>query len=302
MAEVHPRGYNTREDPMKLVIKKAGQPLNELKFASGPIYIGRHAHSQIFLPASAVSRRHAVIYDAQGKWLVEDLDSANKTYLNDQPIHKADLAGGDVIRIADFTIEVTLSQAAPPPVPAAVQMDETLITVRHDLPTVSRQCQAKEGPEIQLPARRFRDFARAASQICAAENLKQLHRTLLDVLAAQFGSHDAWAALRKMPEGPFEQQGGRRMTTEIIKRSDLVMQQHVADACEKHKCILVPQVPREIAEGQIRSAIIAPILHENHCHGALYADNSRDHEHYTMHDLDYLLFIALQTGAAIQKL
>ena len=47
-----------------------------------------------------------MIYVVGGKWVVEDLNSANKTFLNDNVIHKAELNDDDVVRIADFSIEV----------------------------------------------------------------------------------------------------------------------------------------------------------------------------------------------------
>ncbi len=75
---------------MRLVVKQSNGTINEFQFAQGPVYIGRGANSQVFLPDRAVSRQHAVIFTTQdGKWFVEDLDSANKTYLNDKAIHKA---------------------------------------------------------------------------------------------------------------------------------------------------------------------------------------------------------------------
>ncbi|MHC4539301.1 MAG: FHA domain-containing protein, partial [Planctomycetota bacterium] len=47
---------------MLLVVKKAGQTVNELRFGRGPVYIGRHAHNQVLLPERAVSRQHAAIF------------------------------------------------------------------------------------------------------------------------------------------------------------------------------------------------------------------------------------------------
>ncbi|MBL7153258.1 MAG: FHA domain-containing protein, partial [Phycisphaerae bacterium] len=92
---------------MRLVVKQNGGGVSELRFTSGPIHIGRGAESQIFLPNTKVSRQHAVIFSTpNGDWMLQDLDSANKTYLNDNPIHKAKIKTGDRIRIADFTIEI----------------------------------------------------------------------------------------------------------------------------------------------------------------------------------------------------
>ncbi|MCH7558561.1 MAG: FHA domain-containing protein [Planctomycetes bacterium] len=77
---------------MRLVVKRNGQTVNDFRFDPDlvGVYIGRHAHSQVFLPDRAVLRQHAAIFTTQeGKWVVEDLDSANKTYLNDKAIHTA---------------------------------------------------------------------------------------------------------------------------------------------------------------------------------------------------------------------
>jgi len=64
---------------MRLVVKQNERTINEFRFNKGPIYIGRHTNSQVFLPGRAVSRQHAVIFKTyEGKWILEDLDSANK--------------------------------------------------------------------------------------------------------------------------------------------------------------------------------------------------------------------------------
>ena len=85
---------------MRLVVRQSDSTVREFQFARGPIYIGRHMNSQIFLPDRTVSRQHAVLFSTQtGKWMVEDLDSANKIYLNDEAVHKTEIKSGDVIEI-----------------------------------------------------------------------------------------------------------------------------------------------------------------------------------------------------------
>ncbi len=80
---------------MRLVVKKGEQSVEEFRFGEGPIYIGRQPNSQVFLPEGTVSRQHAVIFmTGDGKWIVEDLDSANQTYLNDEAVHKAEIKTG----------------------------------------------------------------------------------------------------------------------------------------------------------------------------------------------------------------
>ncbi|MHC4215493.1 MAG: FHA domain-containing protein, partial [Planctomycetota bacterium] len=47
---------------MRLTVKQNESTINEFEFQQSPIYIGRHANSQIYLGHRAVSRQHAVIF------------------------------------------------------------------------------------------------------------------------------------------------------------------------------------------------------------------------------------------------
>ena len=98
---------------MRLLIREKDGAAREFQFAKGPVSIGRAADSHVFLPDKAVSRQHAVLHSTDdGKWLVEDLDSASKTYLNDQAVRKAQIKHGDLLRVATFTMEIALEEVA----------------------------------------------------------------------------------------------------------------------------------------------------------------------------------------------
>ena len=110
---------------MLLVVKQNGRTVNEFRFAKGPIYIGRSEKSQVPLHDGTVSRQHAVIFNTQdGKWMVEDLDSANKTYLNDKAIHKVEIKTGDCLRITDHIIEINLKDGDE--VEKTIHLEDTL--------------------------------------------------------------------------------------------------------------------------------------------------------------------------------
>ncbi|NOZ37399.1 MAG: FHA domain-containing protein [Gammaproteobacteria bacterium] len=68
--------------------------------------IGRGTDNEICIDDELVSKEHAVIEvllssekDAQVDYLLQDLDSTNHTFVNDQPVSLYKLANGDVIRI-----------------------------------------------------------------------------------------------------------------------------------------------------------------------------------------------------------
>ena len=99
---------------MRLIVKRKDGHTQEYTFHEDPIHVGRGTSSQVLLPERSVSKQHAVIFSTEdGIWMVEDLDSANKTYLNGKAVRRAKLKTGDSLKIADFEIDVFLEDIQP---------------------------------------------------------------------------------------------------------------------------------------------------------------------------------------------
>jgi serine/threonine protein kinase len=62
------------------------------------VMVGRDRTCSIVLSHPAVSRRHARITLSGTSWVLEDLKSANGTYVNNNRVEKAKLKAGDVVR------------------------------------------------------------------------------------------------------------------------------------------------------------------------------------------------------------
>ena len=74
-----------------------------------PYTIGRDRQSDLVLPDARVSRHHAVIERAGNAVRLCDLGSLNGTYLNGQPVTKADLRDGDSLSIGGFDVTIRIS-------------------------------------------------------------------------------------------------------------------------------------------------------------------------------------------------
>jgi pSer/pThr/pTyr-binding forkhead associated (FHA) protein len=72
------------------------------------VSIGRLAENDICLEDSFVSRHHCVIRNVDGQYVIEDLNSANGTYVNGERVNACSLAEGDLIRIGASRFEVGL--------------------------------------------------------------------------------------------------------------------------------------------------------------------------------------------------
>lgn len=65
------------------------------------LVIGRGGECEVVIPDSRVSREHLRVYEQEGSFFVEDLDSKNGSHLNGQPLTGArPLREGDEIQVA----------------------------------------------------------------------------------------------------------------------------------------------------------------------------------------------------------
>jgi serine/threonine protein kinase len=71
---------------------------NEKFPLSGEVMVGRDRTCSIVLTHPAVSRKHARITLSGTQWLLEDLKSANGTYVNNARVERVQLKPGDVVR------------------------------------------------------------------------------------------------------------------------------------------------------------------------------------------------------------
>ena len=81
------------------------------------LVLGRSPDCQVVIPVTSVSRQHARLVRAQEKWYLEDMQSRNGTFLNNQPVTtRTPLRHNDRIRICDF-VATFHDQPVPPPAP-----------------------------------------------------------------------------------------------------------------------------------------------------------------------------------------
>src|SRR5437868_2654324 len=71
---------------------------NESYPINGEVMVGRDRTCSIVLSHPAVSRKHAKITYSGREWVLEDLRSANGTYVNNTRVDRANLKPGDVVR------------------------------------------------------------------------------------------------------------------------------------------------------------------------------------------------------------
>jgi pSer/pThr/pTyr-binding forkhead associated (FHA) protein len=244
------------------------------------------------------------VCNGDGKWHVQDLESANKTYLNGEVVRMAAIKTGDSIRITDFTIEVNIDEKIKPGDPSDLEdtlnLEAGLATPTHE--TVVRKPDAGHAPAMRLPAKRLSDFSHACDAVCKSKNLEDLLVTLLNLGLKQFGAFHTWCALREQPSGPMTYHAGKRRDGQAVELSEINLADKVNQAVERSQSLVMPRVGADVeAKDRIRSALIAAIAGPTGCYGVIYVDNAMIHDHYTLGDLDYLMLVAAHTAAVLSK-
>ncbi len=292
---------------MRLIVKEKDNHAKEFQFSEGPISIGRAPGNHVLLPDRTVSKQHAVIFVSDdGKWMVGDLNSANKTYLNGEAVRKAEIKTGDSIGITDFTIEIDLEDQVgvgekEEELDDTLNLEASLATPPHEI--VVRKPDAGHAPAMRLAAKRLTDFSQATATIAEINSIEDLLLTLLNIIVRQFSAYHAWCALREQPSGPMAYHAGKRRDGKAVELDQIQLKDKIDQAVERGQSLVLPRVSAQIEDKErIRSAMIASIMSPAGCFGVLYVDNAMVQEHYSLSDLDYLMLLAIHTAAVLKGL
>lgn len=127
----------------KLYLKFKESVIREIILQNGTTTIGRSESNDIHIDNLAVSGSHARIFCESGRFVIEDLNSTNGTYVNDRRIAKHQLTHNAVITIGKHTL-VFLDPAA-----CAADSEQTVVMRR---PVENSEATVVISPPKQQPS------------------------------------------------------------------------------------------------------------------------------------------------------
>ena len=95
---------------LKIRLSLKGRPIRAYVFDQDCVLVGRNPDADVFLDNSSISRDHLKIERTPQGYRVEDLNSANGTFVNDRLVRRDYLAHEDVVRIGKFSLWISLEE------------------------------------------------------------------------------------------------------------------------------------------------------------------------------------------------
>jgi serine phosphatase RsbU (regulator of sigma subunit)/pSer/pThr/pTyr-binding forkhead associated (FHA) protein len=245
--------------------------------------LGRNPDCDIVIPVTSVSREHAQILRIGGRYYIEDKQSRNGTYVNQQQITaRTPLKNNDKIRICDF---IAAFLDVPPP---ANGEEEGPSTVEATLSHTSYFA-----PETQ-PAEKLRTLLEISANLAKTLQLDALLPKIAESLFSLFRQAN-WCFLIVAGEGTDKLQP-------LIVKARRAADESTARFSESsiRRCLETAQASLSVAS--IGSVMCAPLCRaDGQAFGVIQLDSQDWSKKFTEEDLELLCGVGNQAAIALEN-
>jgi serine phosphatase RsbU (regulator of sigma subunit)/pSer/pThr/pTyr-binding forkhead associated (FHA) protein len=303
-----------------LTVNNGPETNKRYELSTTPCVMGRHPECNVVIDIGAVSRHHAQIVFEGGKYFVEDLNSRNGTFLNEQPVTgKVPINHGDRVRICDTTLTfqnraVNLlgdsGRDAPSGFTTLLVDDEEKTTSSTVMSRLDVSLKGGAGvklsasPEAKLSA--ILEISHALGRALALDDvlpkiLNGLFKIFVQadrgfiVLREESGRLvPRWTKVRR-EENEDTIRISRTICNQVMDQKEAILS---ADAANDQRF----EMSQSIADFRIRSMMCAPLVDsEGNAFGVLQIDTLDQRHRFQKEDLEVLGAIASQAAIAIDN-
>jgi len=273
-----------------------------------PLIIGRSPDKcRVVLPANAVSREHARIIPAGGQYYVEDLQSRNKTYVNNKVIEGRwpnPLKNGDNIKICDFLFAYQDESKGPPPPGGEDEEEETSNTT---VEATFNRASPKDFIQLQ-PQDKLRALIDITTALTKTLNLEALLPQIADELFKVFKQADRCFIIQLDDDNRLrpvvtkvrrQGMGNERFSKTIVRRCLETLQSYLSEDATSDSDVSAAQ---SIAEFKIRSVMCVPLAtQDGKPLGVIQLDSQDRTKKFSQDDVKFLICVANSASVAIEN-
>jgi len=282
------------------------------------VLIGRSPERcKVVLPLNAVSREHAQIEFSQGQYFITDLESRNKTFVNNKvltPRIPLALKDGDGVKICDFLFSFRDETVKPPPrtpLPKDIIPDREMeeeressnTTVEASLQRVANQ----QFLDVQ-PNEKLRALLKISAALGKSLDVNQVLKQIADELFEIFRQADRCFIIQlsesKMlvpvvTKSRRPMAGDDRFSRTIVRKCLEKLESFLSEDATADSNIGMAQ---SIAEFRIRSVMCVPLATpDGKPLGVIQLDSQDRTKKFTQEDLKLLICVANQASIALDN-
>ncbi len=281
----------------------------QYELSEGQYILGRHPDCSIVIDVGAVSRHHCRVTVRENECTIEDLESRNGTFLNDQAIQQpAKLLDGDRVRICDvvfkyYTAADTSSESRAVVVDDDGEQSGSTIMSKLDVLAGRSGVQLAASADAKLNA-----LIEITQSLGKALSLDKVLPQVLDSLFRIFVQADRgfiglldeddqliprWTKLRHDDGGTIRI--SRTISNQVLQTKEAILSSDVAND-ERF------EMSQSIADFRIRSMMCAPLVDaDGDVLGMLQIDTMDQRQRFSEQDLALLVSAAAQASIAIDN-
>jgi serine phosphatase RsbU (regulator of sigma subunit)/pSer/pThr/pTyr-binding forkhead associated (FHA) protein len=266
--------------------------------------LGRNPDCGIVIPITSVSREHAQIVRVQGRYFIEDKQSRNGTFVNNQAISvRTPLRNNDRIRICDFIAAFHDQQ------PMTMPDDE------FDEPEGTSTVEATLlQPAVQLletqPAEKLRVLLEISSNLGKTLELDKLLPKIVDSLFNLFRQADRCFVIqaeegsgklmpRVVKTRKAHEETNARYSKSLVRKCLESAQSFLSDDASRDDRVVLSQ---SVVDFRIRSVMIAPLVTaDGKASGVIQLDTQDRGKKFMPEDLQLLSCVAIQAAVAMEN-
>jgi serine phosphatase RsbU (regulator of sigma subunit) len=273
--------------------------------------LGRNPDCHVVIPVTSVSREHAQILRVGAQFFIEDLQSRNKTFVNNEevtPPQRRLLKHNDKIRICDFQ---AVFHDALKPLPAELTRDEEEES-EEDAGSSTVEATMLHNSSLLYdshPSEKLRNLIEISGNLNKTLELDRLMPKIVDSLFQLFKQADRCFII-------LVEEGGSRMMPKVIKTrrpqdepNARFSKTIVRQAVESKQAFLSNNadsgkqaLSQSVVDFRIRSVMCVPLIGtDGNAFGVIQLDTQDRSKKFVQDDLNLLMGVANQASIALEN-
>lgn len=276
---------------------------------TSPFRIGRLPQSHLVLTDPLASRSHCQILRSGEGFVLEDLKSANGTFVNGARVENHPLRDGDEIRIGGVTARFR-AEGPPAPAPATTPLVSPFAPERiRPVESLQGSVFLRDGASGDGKASSaFVTLYQLCKALIAASSTEQVLEAALGLLFQAVPAERAVLLLRGTGGGLEPKLARSRFSKD--PEPDTTVSRTIAEKAARERAAILTsdaqydprfQSGESISNFHIRSALAVPIWESNRTLGALYVDNRAEAYAFTEDDLELLTAVGNLIALALKQ-